>query len=91
MPDSEAMKAAQRKLDQAVETFMRESGIGVEGKVMTAWALVAHHHGFGDTGDEESFHGIAYMNGSLPDHVALGLFQIAADTVRGVGRWGRED
>lgn len=81
-------KAAQAKLDEAVQTFLRDSGIGREDMVTTGWVLVAHQAGWQD--DEPiSHHPILYMDGSLPDHIALGMLQIGADTVRGVGRWRR--
>lgn len=85
MPDKDTIVAAQRKLDAAVDEFMAvmEWNAGVT----TAWAMVAHQHEFSPEGDVMSAYQCIYKGGSLADHQALGLFDIAKDNVRGIGRW----
>jgi len=86
MPNRQVADAAQRKLDHAIDEFFRE--MGWDRGVTTGWALISHQHLVDDEGDVNSSHNIAYMGGSLPDHVAAGLFLIGLDTVRGLGRFG---
>lgn len=90
MATDATLAAAQRKLDAAVEEYLTATGWSKSG-VLTAWVLVGHQHGVGDDGDITTCVPIVYMNGTQPDHVALGLLQIAADTIRGVGRWSRDN
>jgi hypothetical protein len=81
---------AQSDLDEAVDRFISLNGWN-KGQVVTGWVLVAASAGYDEQGAAISSHPIAYMGGSLPDHIALGMFQIASDTVRGVGRWARAE
>ncbi len=87
MPSREVIERAQRRLDEAVEEFF--VAMGWNQGITTAWALISHQHILrSDGSDTNSAHNMAFMNGSLPDHVAAGLFLMGMDTVRGVGRFG---
>lgn len=80
----DAMNAAQKKLDEAVLEYT----IACEHEgVLTAWVLVGHQAVFED-GEDKSMMFNVYQGGALADHIVLGMLQIAADKVRGVGRWG---
>lgn len=90
MTPDPARAESQRKLDSAVDQFIVENDTE-GGRITTAYMLVSHQQGYDDQGMEVSSYVIAYMNGSLPDHVALGLLSVASDTIRETGRWGREE
>ena len=87
MADTEQERQAQHALDEAVDTFMRESGWAESG-VLTAWVLVGHQAGF-DDGEETVTYPIVYSRGAVPDHVALGLLDIARDAIHGCSRYRR--
>jgi hypothetical protein len=80
--------AAQRELDQAVAEYVKKVGWDNAG-IVTSWGLVMHQTQFDDgpEGGMLSSYNVVYMGGSQPDHIAIGLFQVASDTVRGLGRW----
>lgn len=90
---TDADRAAQAKLDEAVETYIREMGWnGTEdmGLVTTAWVMVAHQTGWDVTDTSHSGYLLIYKGGSQPDHVARGLFGQGLDIVRHIGRYERE-
>lgn len=66
-------KAAQRQLDDAVNTFM--ASVGWNEGVMTSWVLVGHHASFDGDGEPLSSYPMVYMGGTQPDHVAEGLLR----------------
>lgn len=88
MMDKAARDAAQRRLDDAVNEYFVAMGWKRRG-ILTAWALISSVAHVENGKDAESYP-IVYMHGELPDHTARGLFSIADDIVRGVGRWGRD-
>lgn len=95
MDKEDRIKAAQSKLDEAVEEFILANGwthtpTG-EPLMLTSWVMVAHQHAWDGKGEPYSSHPVVYMGGSQPDHVALGLLQIGTDTIRGIGYWVREE
>lgn len=67
-------------LDDAVTAVVNELRARKDGQldqgVVTAWALVAHTHSFDEEGDAQSAYYHLYSGGSVPDHVALGLFRM---------------
>lgn len=74
---------AQKDLDNAVEQYIRAHEWG-QGMILTGWVLVGHQSGYED-GEEKQAYPMIYMNGSLDDHVALGLLAVGRDSVRGIG------
>lgn len=81
---------AQQELDTAIEKYFKDCGW--EGFI-TGWVLVAHQHRLNpETGKvEDSAHPLAYMGGTMPDHIAIGLITTARDIIRGVGRWAHTE
>lgn len=88
MPTKAEREAAQKKLDEAVADFVAFAGWN-KGMVTTGYVLVVSQQGFDQQGFEISGYPIVYSGGSMPDHSALGVLQVASDTIRGVGRWTR--
>ena len=82
-PTEDEKKAAQKRLDEAVEDWIRANKYT---GLCTGWILSGHMMD-SDGEDDLSSYVIAYMHGSIPDHVARGLLSGAADIIRGVGRW----
>lgn len=58
--------------------------------VCTSYVLVSHLHTV-DSDDELSSYPIAFMQGSIPFHVSVGLLTVGLDIARGLGRWSRID
>jgi hypothetical protein len=85
-PDS---VSARKQLQEAIEAYLQVRGWN-DG-VLTSWVVVGHLQSFDDDGDDTSSYPIIYMNESQPDHVVLGLFDVARDNIRGVGRWADTD
>ena len=87
--DEARRKAAQRKLDDAVEQFFRDMGWAPE-TLLTSWILVGFQTGFDDGGNQTSGYAVVHMGGGQPDHVAIGLLECGKDMLRGVG-WRSAD
>ena len=88
MPFTTVQLSAQRALQKAVEdhasAFRPE---GSTGEVLTDWALVGCLVSYGDDGQQTAYHA-AYSNGEVPEHVAVGLFEIGRAVAEGV--WGED-
>jgi hypothetical protein len=74
------MSAADDALDDAVAAVvneLRHRGDGQQDNgVVTAWACVVHTHSFDEDGHTQSAYYQLYSGGSVPDHVALGLYKM---------------
>lgn len=85
MDDNErevAQQKAQRALDNAVEEYFKAHEWD-RGMILTGWVLVSHQAGY-ENGEDKEAYPIIYMDGSLSDHVAIGLLNVGIDIVRGV-------
>jgi hypothetical protein len=79
-PDTPEQAQAQRKMDEAVNEFLVAYGWN-EG-VTLSWALVAHQIlPPTEDGYDQSAYPVVYMGGSLPDHIAIGLFNMGLEFV----------
>lgn len=68
-------KCIQQAIDEAVETFIRESGWNESG-ALTAWVLIGHQVSFDDSGDTVDTYPTIIKGGSQPDHIVIGLLQM---------------
>jgi hypothetical protein len=71
---------ALRALEQAVENYIMAAGWADH--VTTGWALVVDQFGYELDGTTTSGVGIVYRGGSMPSTQAIGMFILAADSVR---------
>lgn len=76
----EEIKAAQSKLDAAVEEFVQamkwSQSEGLGGLVLTSWVLCGHQMGWSDDGESRSAYITIYKEGDQPDHVIDGLLRL---------------
>lgn len=80
MPESSEKKAAQQRLQEAIEAqiaIYRADGVAQgmpeDTGMVTDWCLVVHTTSYDGDGDEQSGYYMSYANGQMPDHRAVGL------------------
>lgn len=72
---------ANSELHQAIEHAARLTGVIKEGEFIGDWALVVNIQSFELTEQDRVAYGHMYKDGSLMDHVALGLYQMGVHLV----------
>lgn len=74
---SPEQQVAQNRMDEALADLFRCVDFLGEGEIVTSWALAAHVVR-ADT-EDESRYVTAVAGGSMPAHMAIGLFRIGID------------
>lgn len=80
-PTEDPIKAATKKLDKAIETFMEDTGWNKHG-ILASWILAGHQVSFDDGGDELGTYPIWFKGGSQPHHINIGLLNTALDALK---------
>jgi hypothetical protein len=79
-------REAQQRLQDAIENHCRvwtpheETPVG--GEMLIDWAVVMHLTGYNEEGHEVAAYRLAYTNGEMPQHRAVGLFEYASYLVK---------
>jgi hypothetical protein len=75
MADADDEAAAYAGLDEAIATAAQQLGFLEDTEMVTTWALVAHIE---RPDRQDTCYLNMYAGGRMPNHVAIGLFTIAA-------------
>lgn len=76
------LRAAQEKLDAAVEEFIRDTGWNSSG-VLTSWIIVGHQMNYDEDGDEIGAYPIVFKNGVQAHHINVGLLGVGLKILEG--------
>jgi hypothetical protein len=83
MPRTPDQNESQRKLQTAVEEHVNAfRPEGSDAEVITDWVVVACTVSYDDEGQRTGYN-VGYSNGEMPEHIALGLFEVGKAIVNG--------
>lgn len=88
MPLTPEQKAANDKLHDDIQSIVDlyrtahvEDGANEDHGVVVDWVVIIQTQGFDADGDTESGYYMAFSNGEMPDHRAIGLFAMGTQMI----------